>query len=65
MYGSAGIRLSQIGSPDHDYPVLDRDIPYSDVCDLIKKVPHAKRTNKETDKPNVADSFIHSTTCHT
>ena len=24
-----------------------------------------KRTNKGTDKPYVADSFIHSTTCHT
>ena len=35
MYGSACIRWSQIGSPDHDNPVLDRDIPYSDVCDRI------------------------------
>ena len=24
-----------------------------------------KRTNKGTDKPYVADSLIHSTTCHT
>ena len=24
-----------------------------------------KRTNKETDKPYVANSFLHSTTCHT
>ena len=24
-----------------------------------------KRTNKGTDKPYVADYFIHSTTCHT
>ena len=35
MYGSARIRWSQIGSPDHDNPVLDRDSPYSDVRDLI------------------------------
>ena len=24
-----------------------------------------KRTNKETDKPSVPDSLLHSTTCHT
>ena len=30
---------------------------------IVKK--KEKRTNKGTDKPYVADSFIHSTTCHT
>ena len=36
------------------------------LADKMEKIvgKKEKRTNKGTDKPYVADSFIHSTTCH-